>query len=251
MKGVILGIQPDCLLIDLTHGVESFSTLDGARELETIAWLPIGIHVCVVDFGVGTGRRALLLETGRGDHIIGPDNGVLIPAALRLGGITKCWSIENPRYMVLPVSDTLHGRDVFAPCAAWLSKGAPPEDFGPQLDPVSLVPQPFTEAVFDSEHGARCQIIHINKFGTLTLSLRDTELERVGLAPGSSVGVELNGAPRVRLPLVKTFGDLPLGQELVLIDAYGRVAIGVNQASAADRFGARLADSVRLTVGEG
>ena len=126
MEAVARGIAPEAHVIHLMHGLPDFDITPAARTLETLFSVPVGFHVCVVDPGVGTRRRALIVEVKRGDFLVGPDNGVLMPAARILGGATSAFVIENPKYMRQPVSPVFHGRDVFVPAAAYLAVGEAP-----------------------------------------------------------------------------------------------------------------------------
>ncbi len=139
-KGVILGIAPDARLLDISHGVTHYATAEGAALLwAALPHMPVGVHMAVVDPGVGTDRRPLALRTGRGDFLVGPDNGLLLPAADRLGGVAAAHLLANPAYRLPDVSRTFHARDVFAPAAGHLAAGIPIEAFGPALALGSLV----------------------------------------------------------------------------------------------------------------
>src|ERR687898_2055175 len=140
-------IAPDVQIIDLTHGIPPQAVLQGALVLaNTLVYAPQGVHLAIVDPGVGGGRRALALETGDGRRLVGPDNGLLIPAAERLGGIAAAHELTNAAYALTPVSATFHGRDVFSPAAAHLALGLPLAELGPAVEPSSLtrieVPKP-------------------------------------------------------------------------------------------------------------
>ena len=134
--GVIRRIAPDEAVIDITHGIEPQQILQGALVLaSTLPYMPEGVHLAVVDPGVGTERKALVLRSGDGRLYVGPDNGLLVPAAERLGGIVGAWELRNPAYRLEPVSRTFHGRDLFAPAAAHLAVGVDPSELGPALTP--------------------------------------------------------------------------------------------------------------------
>jgi S-adenosylmethionine hydrolase len=140
MRAVVAGICRDAVVVDLSHEIDPFAIREGALALwSAVPYLPIGAHVAVVDPGVGTSRLGLVIETARGDHLVGPDNGLLLPAAARLGGILRVHALENPQYQLTHVSSTFHGRDVFAPAAAHLAARVPIEQLGVALDPRSLV----------------------------------------------------------------------------------------------------------------
>ena len=121
MEAVAFEINPDAKVIHLMHGLPDFNLFYAARTMETVNCIPTGCHVCVVDPGVGTKRKPIIIETIRGDFLIGPDNGVLIPATRFLGGIKNAVEITNRKYMRHPISPVFHGRDIFTPAAAYLS----------------------------------------------------------------------------------------------------------------------------------
>ena len=137
---VMKRIAPDAQIIDITHGIGPQEVLQGAIVLaNTLPYAPAGVHLAIVDPGVGGGRRALALELAEGRRLVGPDNGLLLPAAERLGGVEAAHELTNPAYALTPVSATFHGRDVFSPAAAHLALGVPAAELGPPLDPESLV----------------------------------------------------------------------------------------------------------------
>ncbi len=139
MRAVVAGICPAAIVVDLAHEVDKFAIRDGALLLwSAVPYLPIGAHVAVVDPGVGTARKGIAIQTLRGDYLVGPDNGLLMPAAARLGGITRAHLLENPRYSLPEISSSFHGRDVFAPAAAHLADGVAIEQLGRAVDPRRL-----------------------------------------------------------------------------------------------------------------
>ena len=145
--GVIATIAPDARVIDVTHGIRPGHVLQGALVLaNTLPYMPAGVHLAVVDPGVGSSRRALALRDGEGRLYVGPDNGLLLPAAERFGGVAEAHELANPEYSLQPVSRTFHGRDLFSPAAAHLAAGVALEELGPPVDPDELVrlelPQP-------------------------------------------------------------------------------------------------------------
>src|SRR5215207_5339465 len=139
-RGVMLSIARDAQIVDISHTVRKFAIGDGAYLLRSaVPWLPVGVHVAVVDPGVGTSRRPIAIRAARGDVLVGPDNGLLLPAAARLGGIVEARALENRAWMLPVTSATFHGRDVFAPVAAHLALGEGFEDVGPAVRPDGLV----------------------------------------------------------------------------------------------------------------
>ena len=172
-KGVILGITPDAQVIDISHEVRKYAIRDGALLLwSALPYLPIGIHVAVVDPGVGTARRAIAMQVARGDTLIGPDNGLLLPGANRLGGPTAVRQLENERYRLTPVSSSFHGRDVFAPAAAHLAKGARFEDLGRAVPLDEIVRLPFLEATVKPGI-LESAVVYIDTFGNI---IKDRQL---------------------------------------------------------------------------
>ena len=120
--------------------MHKFAIRDGALLLwSAVPYLPVGVHVAVVDPGVGTARKGIAIKTLRGDFLVGPDNGLLMPAAARLGGITHVHLLENERYALPDVSSSFHGRDIFAPAAAHLADGVPIEELGREVHPRRLL----------------------------------------------------------------------------------------------------------------
>src|SRR3989338_3185523 len=166
MEAVAAEINPDAKIIHLMHGLPDFNLFYAARTMETINYIPVGFHVCVVDPGVGTKRKPVIIQTERGDFLIGPDNGVLIPATRFLGEIKKAVEITNEKYMKKPISPIFHGRDMFTPAAAYLSKGVKIEEFGKELKPEELAKAPYEEATIEDDK-IYAKIISINKFGSL------------------------------------------------------------------------------------
>jgi S-adenosylmethionine hydrolase len=243
-RGVMLSIARDAQIVDISHSVRKYAVRDGAFLLSgSLPWMPIGVHVAVVDPGVGTARRPIGLLAERGDVLIGPDNGLLVPAAERLGGIREARVLENHAWMLERTSSTFHGRDIFSPIAAHLAIGGDFAEVGPAVDVASLVairfPKPEVgEGVLESA------IVYVDSFGNLRLAGDRDDLARaVGeLTPGRSLRVEFaaaNGHEAVveTVPWARTFGEIPVGRPLLFEDSSGRLAYADNQADAARRLG--------------
>lgn len=240
-KGVLKRIAPEADIIDLSHEVPSYNVREGAFLLfASVSYLPVSVHLAVVDPGVGSERRALIIEAGRGDLLVGPDNGLLTPTATRLGGITKAVVIENDKYLLTPLSFTFHGRDIFSPVAAYLAAGVPIEEFGPKIKPVFLAGCPWPEPVRFADR-IECEAIHVDRFGSLRLNLPS---ERSGLAPGKKFTLNTDQRRNWALTFEKTFSDVPPGQLLLFNDSSGVVAIGVNQGSAAEMLQLKAGDNI-------
>lgn len=227
MKGVILGLNPDARLIDVTHDIEPFSVTSGALVLKGISRaFPAGtIHVAVVDPGVGGERRGMVLKAG--DHYyVGPDNGLF--SLVRAG--EQSWharEIENPQIVRADPHPTFHGRDVFAPVAAHLSTGLRIESMGPRLlDPVTL-PIASPRII---DRGIEGCVIHIDRFGNLTSNIEAGMLTR---------GVRNVALGDVKIPrMSRFFGEVESDEPVALINSFGFLEIAVNRGNAAERFGA-------------
>ena len=249
-RGVIWSILPDARINDLTHGSRAFGIRDGAFLLwSSVPYQPIGVHLAVVDPGVGTERRAIALEVARGDRLVGPDNGLLLPAAARLGGIVAAHALENRAlWRDTDASHTFHGRDIFAPVAAHLAGGTPISELGPALDPSTLVPLDFPEPVV-KDGVLKTSVLFVDAFGNCRVAGQPADLAglRGGLELGDAFGVVVGPGERIVMPWHTTFGGVAVGEPLLYEDAdYAGLAIGVNQGSAAEELG--LAHDSVLTI---
>ena len=254
MRSVIVGIAPEASIVDISHDVRKYAVRDGALLLWcTVPYTPVGVHVAVVDPGVGTERRPIAIETLRGDYLVGPDNGLLLPAAARLGGVTRAHALESLQYRLPVVSSSFHGRDIFAPAAAHLSQGVPLEFMGPALDPRSLVMLDWPDPdVYDGL--LRTSVIYLDTFGNAKLSALGGHLLNAfpGIGPGDRLWLRIedgSGSRDVAVPWVGTFGHVPPGAPLVFDDSYGRLCIAVNQGSAVRTLGLGENTLVTLTRG--
>jgi S-adenosyl-L-methionine hydrolase (adenosine-forming) len=233
MKGVMLEIAASAghtlHLIDVTHEVAAHDVTEGALALDgAVPYFPRGsVHLAVVDPGVGTARRGLVVRTDRA-LFVGPDNGLFTPF-LEQSTPWDAWELQANEYRLPSVSRTFHGRDIFAPAAAHLAAGVAPERFGPAVrDPVRLA-WPTVRAVAGAVAGA---VLHVDRFGNLVTSIRGEVLDDVG----QGARIRLAGRP---LPLVSTYGELEEGQAGALVGSSGRLEIAVREGSAAARFKAR------------
>lgn len=244
---VIKRIAPETDVIDITHGIEPQSILQGALVLaNTLPYTPEGVHLAVVDPEVGTPRRALLLRTGDGRLLLGPNNGLLVPAAERLGGIETAYEITNRRYALEPISPTFHGRDVFSPAAAHLSLGLDPAELGGTVAADELVrlelPQPEV-----GERRIRATCLYVDRYGNIQLNLTAGEVERLGIVPGQQVEVEL-AMDRFYACTARTFAEARPGEIVLYEDAYQNIALAISHGNAAETFGIRAGMEVRLRL---
>ena len=243
MKAAILEIFPEATIIDLEHDNAPCDILQGARNFEAVAWLPKGTHVCVIDPGVGTARKGIIIETGRGDFLVGPDNCVLIPATRFLNGIKKVVHISNEKFFKNPVSPVFHGRDVFAPCTAHLSKGIAIEEFGEELNEKQLVGAPFEEAIAKNNE-ISAEAIHINRFGNVFLNIMQKEMHKL-FSEGEKIQLIVKNK-KIVLPYKKTFGEVALKKEAIMDDDFGRVEIATNQGNFAKKYSIKQGEKIVL-----
>jgi S-adenosylmethionine hydrolase len=253
-RGVMLDIAPEARLVDVTHAIRHFALRDGAFLLaRSVPYFPIGVHVAVVDPGVGTARRPIALQVSRGDYLVGPDNGLLVPAAGSLGGMVGARALENRALWLPSVSHTFHGRDIFSPVAAHLATGTPFDSVGPALDPAEITRLEMPIAT-PSDGGLDTSVLMIDAFGNCRLAGETSDLVTAfgEMERGrwfDLVLPERGGHPaeRVRVPWVATFGDVAGGSPLLFEDAdYAGPALAVNLGSAADQLGLDLDTPVRL-----
>ena len=241
-RGVMLSIARDAQIVDISHTIAKYEIRDGAYLLATaVPWLPVGVHVAVVDPGVGTERRPIALLTARGDILVGPDNGLLLPAARRLGGVTEARVLENREWLLPAASSTFHGRDIFAPAAAHLATGAPFGDAGPTVDPARLVVLPAATATASAGH-LGTEVAYVDSFGNLRLAGGVAELEAsLGpVEPGTPLEISLEESQPVQRTVLRwsrTFGETPAGELLAYEDSSGALAIAESRGNAARRLG--------------
>ncbi len=232
--GVIKRLAPDVEIIDITHGISPQAVLQGAIVLRnTIPYMPPGVHLAVVDPGVGGARRPLALRDAEGRLYVGPDNGLLVPAAER-NGIESAHELANPAYALESVSRTFHGRDLFSPAAAHLALGVEPGELGPPLAPDALVRLDLPEPQFD-DGVVRATVLYVDRFGNMQLNLDRADLERADVVPGTRLEIELGGE-RYYATAARTFGDARPGEIVLFEDAYRNVAVAINRGSAAEMF---------------
>jgi len=232
-------------VIDITHGIQPQHVLQGALVLaKTLPYMPPGVHVAVVDPGVGSDRKPVALRGSEGRFYVGPDNGLLLVAADRLGGIEQAVEITNEEHMLTPVSRTFHGRDIFSPAAAHLALGVELSDLGQSLDPQQLrrleVPEPQV-----GSSRIRATALYVDRFGNIQLNLTSGDLEQVGIVPGAKVELEVR-FERYFAIAARTFTEVRPGDVVVYEDAYRAIALAINQGDAAHMLSARVGEEVLL-----
>lgn len=245
MKGVILGICEDANIVDISHGITPYSIMKGAFILSSaVISFPPAVHVAVVDPGVGSERRGLALKTARGDVLIGPDNGLLIPAAENLGGIEKAHLIESDSFMCPQPHPTFHGRDVFAPAAANILRGANIESAGRTVS--EFVPSPWKSPDI-TPSCISGTIIDIDRFGTARTNIKFEDFDRCGIRKGSNHLTIIEDC-EMEMPFQPTYSCVDVGEALILEDSSGYIAIAVNQGSAESKFGIRVMNQIEFLI---
>lgn len=253
MKGVINQIRSDLQLIDLSHQILPGDIQEGAFQLWQAAgyFPPEAVFLAVVDPGVGTNRKGLFVQRGN-QVFIGPDNGIF--TYLGYKSAINAWELENPDYQLANVSNTFHGRDIFAPAAAFAAMGIQGEQFGDVARSLVHLPQPVCQIEKDRLKG---EILSRDRFGNLITSLgqfhqKGEDLEIVSWVDDSCLIISSDPIlsleqPGMDLPLVSTFTDIPAGSCAGLIGSSGLLEIVANQRSAADQLGLDRGDQITLT----
>lgn len=245
-RGVIARVCPDAAIVDITHGIGRHDVRHGALVLRNaLPFMPVGVHVAVVDPQVGTERRAVAVRTSDGRILVGPDNGLLSLAAAEAGGAIEAVDISRSRHRLEPVSATFHGRDVFAPVGAALAGGAALAEAGDPLEADSLavleLPRPERDGDAIVAHA-----VLVDVYGNVTLDLRHEDLPGTGLAYGRGVEISVGGRA-VRATFTGTFADVPAGELLLYEDASRTLALAVNRGDAAAELALVPDGEIRLT----
>ncbi len=244
---MIKRIAPDAQVIDITHGIQPTNVLQGALVLaSTLPYMPEGIHLAVVDPGVGGDRKPLALRGSDGRLYVGPDNGLLLVAAERLGAVEAAVELAEPAYRLEPVASTFHGRDIFSPAAAHLAAGIELEALGPKIGVDKLVRLELPAPDIGTRR-IRATVLYVDRFGNVQLNLRPADLEGVGIEEGSRVEVAV-GFERYHAVAARTFAEVRRGDIVLYEDAYGSIALAINQGNAAEMFVARVGQEIRLAA---
>jgi S-adenosylmethionine hydrolase len=249
---VLARLAPGVPVVDLTHDIPAHDVRTGALTVwRNVAWLAPGVVLAVVDPGVGTARRAVAIETVApgGLWLVGPDNGLLLPAALAAGGIARAVALTDPAWHLAGAGEagrgaTFAGRDVFAPVAAHLSRGVDLGRLGPPVDPATLLGRPVDDAVRTAE-GVTGEVLWVDRFGNAQLNVRPDELDHLG--PDLAATLPGAGASRTwTLVRVGAYADLPPGAWGLVTDSYGLCSICGDRRSAAEALALRPGDPVLI-----
>lgn len=242
MKGVILSINPGATLIDVTHQIEKFNIRAAAFALASAApFFPDGtVHLAVVDPEVGTNRRAIMIQTKKA-FFVGPDNGVLVLAA-QSQGIKHAYQLANPKFMMPKISSTFHGRDIFAPAAAYLSKGLEPSGFGPEIkNPVTPT---FGQTKLENGY-VMGEVLDVDGFGNVVTNISGKDAEG---REGETFNVEITGAT-LKIPFRKAYAQAKAQEPVIMVGSHGFLEIAFNQSSAAKKFRLKAGDKIKVAVG--
>ena len=242
MKAVILSICLKARIIDITHQVEKFNVRMGAFILASASqhFPKETVYVGVVDPGVGTKRRPIIVETSNSLYV-GPDNGLLMMAAEKQG-IKHVYEIRNKRYMLPKVSRTFHGRDIFAPAAAHLANGISPEEFGPEIKDY-IAPE-YAKPIIEG-NTLIGEVLHIDDFGNLITNISEEALSEIGLAEGDLIKLSFRDKS-LRLKICRAYGEVDAGEPLAIIGSHNFLEFSVNLGNAAKCFGLNVGDKLML-----
>lgn len=240
MKAVILGISPKATIVDITHEIEKFNIRMGAYVLASASsYFPIGtIHVAVIDPSVGTKRRPILIQTNN-SYYIGPDNGLLVLAA-KNQGIEHVYEILNRKLMLSKISNTFHGRDVFASAAAHLANGMSSANFGSEIHNIIM---PEFAKILRRKNMLVGEVLHIDDFGNVITNFGETELNQ--LKTKTTVNLKLKDV-KLRFKLCKAYADVEPHESLAIMGSHNFLEISINQGNAAETFKIRNGDKIIL-----
>jgi S-adenosylmethionine hydrolase len=245
LHGVVLNINVDAKLVDVCHSVASYDVFDGAWTIAQAYrfFPPRTIHVVVVDPGVGSARRPIIVETD--NYIfVAPDNGVLSLIEAREPKFVVR-HITADRYFLQPLSQTFHGRDIFAPVAAWLSKGVAPSEFGPEIADFQRLPLPQVERI--GENSLRGVVIKVDKFGNLVTNISEPDAPALFRSQPTQVSILIGGETIKRVG--QSYAQADDGELFAIVGSAGYLEIAAKQASAAEKLAAGLGTPVGVVLG--
>ena len=242
MKGVILSIFPEVRIVDISHLVERHDIITGAFILASVVdYFPKDtVHLAVIDPGVGTQRRGIII-TSQNCIFVGPDNGVLVPAAQKKG-IVEVRSISNEEMILDHLSRTFHGRDIFAPVAAYLAAGEDTEEVGPKIDDYTWLQLPESTV---KDGVIKGQIIHRDGFGNLITNILGETLQEINVK--ESVLVKIRDR-KMSIKLRPSYGFGEPGELLATVGGTGLLEISVNQGDASRYTGASKGTKIRISA---
>lgn len=242
-KGVIAQIAPHVQIIDVTHQITPQDVEQGAASLASaVPYLPVGVHLALVDPMQSGSSRGVVVETVDGSLLVGPDNGLLSLAWAERGGVKIAHELVNPALWRESVHKTFRGRDVFAPVAAHLAAGTPAADVGPKVTTASLTTLPAREVEVDDDH-VHAEVSLVDHFGNVSLNIARSDLEAAGIALGDTVELRCNGRT-MSVPFTLTYGDVAAGRLALCEDSFRAVQLAVNAGHASRRLRVSRGDPV-------
>jgi hypothetical protein len=244
--GVMARIAPDVRVIDVTHGIEPQAVMQGAIVLRnTVPYLPVGVHLAVVDPGVGGTRRAVAVRARDGRTFVGPDNGLLMLAADG-AGVEVAHELVDSRYRLAEVSRTFHARDIFAPAAAHLASGVEIAELGPAIDRGDLVRIDVPEPVVGRTQISTTVLV-VDRFGNIATNATRAHVAALGLSAGDRVEIRLT-LDRYYAVVADTFADAGTGELLLYEDSYGLMTLAISGGDAAGLTGVSAGSEIRVAV---
>jgi len=235
---VMLRIAPHLEIVDLHHNILRHDIRHGSIVLQqAVTFLPDAVHLAVVDPSVGSDRRAIVIRCKSGAVFVGPDNGLLLPAAEECAGVADAFEIVDERFLLVPVSHTFQGRDVFAPAAAHIASGVDPSELGPAVPADDLVRLDIPKAWLHDDH-LHAEVLQVDRFGNLQLNVERSLLEKLDLDHRSQLEVRMEGH-RLNVALGNTFSDVQEGEFVLVEDSYRRISLAINNGDAAGKLQAR------------
>jgi S-adenosyl-L-methionine hydrolase (adenosine-forming) len=249
-RAVIARIAPEAAVIDIAHGIPRHDVARGAMVLAaTLPYAPAGVHLAVVDPGVGSPRKAVAVRVADEDRLlVGPDNGLLSAAIERFGGAVEAVDVSLSPVRLEPISATFHGRDIFAPVAAHLALGSAPGTLGEAIDPGELITVELPDPEVEQGRGLVVTVGDVDAFGNAGLIASVEPAAEAGLKLGRPLLIEAGGVTHEAVYAL-TFADVDEGGLLLYLDAAGSLALAVNRGSAAQRLGIEAGDRVALRPG--
>jgi len=230
-KGVVAQIAPHARVLDVSHLVAPQDVAQGATSLAAaIPYLPVAVNLALVDPMHGATARGVVVETGDGSLLVGPDNGILSLAWDARGGIVRAFEISNPALCRETIHRTFRGRDIFAPVAAHLANGQDLADVGPAIDPDTLVRLPVRGVIVDDDH-VHGEVSLVDHFGNVSLNVCRADLEAAGMTFGDTVEVRCNGRT-LNVPFTATYGDVGRGRLTLCEDSFRAIMLAVNAGHA-------------------
>lgn len=243
MKGVILSINREASIIEITNSIERHNIRQASFLLgKTAEYFPSGtIFIAVVDPGVGSSRKNIVLRVN--DKIfIGPDNGIFTEVVS--GKAYSCWEIENEKYISKNVSKTFHGRDVYSYVAAYVSKGVKLEEFGKKINSITLL-EP--EEVSVGESFIKTNVLFVDSFGNIILNAKEEHLKKIGINLGDYVIISSSEEKVHPAKFVSTYSEVDVGQLALLVNSFNTLEISINQGNASEKLGIKTGDEVTIT----